>query len=83
MRKLTVAIAVVATFGTTASTFISRAQAQHAVVRPAPSHGDWQRGHRANRPWIVNRGHGINRFDMGRRHGRVMGPRPGMHGRRH
>lgn len=83
MRTFILAIAAVVTAGVTAPTFVSQAQAQHAVVRPESAHGGWQRGHRANRSWMVNRGHGINRFSTGRRHDGMVRPGPGMHVRRY
>ncbi|MFL9499119.1 hypothetical protein DNX69_06660 [Rhodopseudomonas palustris] len=83
MRSFIMAIAAVATLGVTAPAFVSQAQAQHGFARPGPAHGGWQRGHRGVRPWMGNRGHRMNSFGMGRRHGGMMQRIPGMLGRRH
>jgi hypothetical protein len=84
MRRLILAMAAVATLGIALPNLTSQAWAQHGVVVQGGGHGGGMRAHRAQRPAIVNRGHGVNRHGMSSRHG-GMGRHapPRMHRRGH
>lgn len=67
MRRIILGIAAVAAFGLMVPTLTSQAQAQgrHGIVVQGGGYGygggGWQRGHRANRPFVVRRGYGAPR----------------------